>query len=325
MRPPVRFHPSRRVSAVTRENESRLRPAEFNYGFASWAGWLFPTIGLCLLMEIGFVGLAGSVHGRARGFSMPEEQRKIELILSNQQGFDTALNVDYPGVRSLEGFRVIRPLVAILYNRSRHGIKAYVVKWVIVDARGRTQVRNLVPWAEAGGREALTGEEVVWNPGEPRLVSPRFNWGVSPFDVQDRTILMASLANDPLAAESAAARSINISVDAVIYDDGVFSGPDNGDFYDQYECERNGEQEEASLALSWLDSRLSDDDIAARLAADMEKGLVADGSDRNSLLDAARGREATRLLKAFKSGGSTGLRSLSVRVTTYKRAALRRM
>jgi hypothetical protein len=286
---------------------------------------MFQTIGLCLLIAIEIVGVSDSVHGSVDALATLDGERKIEFVLSNQPGFDTALDVDYPGVRSLEGFRIIRLLVAILYNKSRHGIKAYVVRWVVVDARGHREVHNLVPWAEAGGHEALTGEEIVWNPGEPRLVSPRFNWGVSPFDVQDRANLMASLAKDPLTAESATALSIDISVDAVVYDDGVFTGPDNGDFYDRYECERNGEQDEAELALSWLDGSLSDDDIVARLTADIEKGLTADASDRNSLLVGARGREATRLLKAFRLTGRTGLRNLSARVTSYKRAGLRRM
>jgi hypothetical protein len=281
--------------------------------------------GMCLLAAIEVVSFASSIRAPTGVCSFAEKQRNIELIRSSESGFDTAVDVDYPGVRNLDGFNRVRPFLAILKNKSGHGIKAYVVKWVVVGARGRHEEHALVPWADAGGREALTGEEIVWNPGEPRLISPIFNWGVSPFDNQMRASTISAMARGLFAIDSNSPVTVDISLDAVVYDDGVFSGPDKGNFYDRYKCERDGEQDEAESVLSWIEASLSDDDIVTRLTAEIDKGLAADGIDRDSLLNAARGREGTRLLKAFRSGGRTGLRNLSLRVISYKRTALRRL
>jgi hypothetical protein len=281
-------------------------------------------IGSFLLVAIELVAFVGSEHGPTSVLALHGQPRNIELTTSNQPDFGTAVDVDYPGVRNMDGFSAIAPVLAILRNVSGHGIKAYVVRWEVIGARGSSQVHNLIPWADAGAREPLSGEEIVLKPGESRLVSPRFNWNVSPFEVQNKPDLLRALATGPLATEAAQARRIDISIDAVVYDDNVFSGPDKGDFYDRYECERNGEQDEGKAVLSLIDDNVTDDEVRMRLASDIEQGLESEGTDRESLLEASRGREAKRLLGTFNFKGRREVKELCLHLLTYDRTLLKR-
>jgi len=253
-----------------------------------------------------------------------EPYRRIELFRWNQASFEAAVDADYPGLRQLNDFQNIKPFIAVLRNDSTHGIKAYVVKWSVIESTGRRYERTRIPWMGAGSREALTGEQIVWKPGERRLVSPSFDWGVSPSGIERRRKLLSALSKGPLATDAANALTVEISLDAVVYDDGVLSGPDKGNFCDRYECERNGELEEGAFVLSLLDLNLSDDEIVAQLNADIAKGQTQDGTDRANLLNAARGKEARIFLTVFNRNGRSGLQNLSLRLKSYDRTTLRR-
>jgi hypothetical protein len=253
-----------------------------------------------------------------------DQPRKLELLRSSEQGFDGSIDAFFPGLRQLDGFEPIKPLLVMLHNSSGHGIKAYVVRWVMARAKDSTRQREGIYWAGTGGSEALTGEEIVWKPDESRLVSPLFNWGVSPTVSQRMDKLLSALAKGPIVTDAADALNIEISIDAVVFDDGVFLGPDKGGFYDRYECERNGAQDEGKFVLSLLNANTSGDQIVAGLKANIETGQNQDGIDRNSLLGAARGREAQRLLRVFNESGRGALESLSRRLVGYAPTVLRR-
>jgi|HubBroStandDraft_4_1064222.scaffolds.fasta_scaffold35894_2 hypothetical protein len=283
------------------------------------------NIGWSILIATGTIFLTCSVRAQV-GVSLPLEQhRTLDLLRSNQPGFEIAVDVQFPGLHKLDGFQAIKPFLAMLHNMSGHGIKGYVVRWVIVGANGSTHELNGTFWAGTGGPEVLSGQEIVWKPGEFRLVSPLFNWGVSSLDVQSRANLLSALVKDSLATDATNALSIDIFIDAVVYDDGIFSGPDSEDFYDRYECERNGALDEGIAVLNLIDRNASEDEIVTQLKTAIEKGQEKDGTDRTSLLEAARGREAQTLLGVFNQGGRIALRNLVQRVVSYNRTTLRRL
>jgi hypothetical protein len=252
------------------------------------------------------------------------QPRSIELLRSNQPSFEPSIDATYPGLRQLDGFEAVKPFIALLQNNSEHGIKAYVVKWSVVDVAGRRYELTRSPWAGATASGALTGEQIIWKPGEARLLSPSFDWGVSARAIESRAKLLSALSKGRFATDATTALSIDIWLDAVVYDDGVFGGRDKGNFYDRYECQQNGEQDEGAFVLSLLQLNLSDGEIVARLNADVEKGRGQDGSDRASLLDAARAKEARALLAVFNRSGWSGLKSVSLRLTSSERSVLRR-
>src|ERR1700730_732286 len=232
----------------------------------------------------------------------PTQPRNIELIASSQPGFEAAIDADFPGFRHLDGFETVRPYLTILHNNSGHDIKAYAVKWNITGLNGRNSERTLVSWVR-GGRGYLSGEVVVCRSGEARVISPLFNWGASPTTVAARSKLFSSLARGPFARDGSVF-AIDVSIDAVVYDDAVCTGPNRTEFCERYEDERNGERDEAADTLQLLELNTPDDLITARLNSDMEKGrTVADRRDRSSFLESARGREARVLLAIFKRDG----------------------
>jgi hypothetical protein len=277
-----------------------------------------------LLFAAAVMCFCARANGQVAVNALSESQRVIELISPSHPGFNAALDADYAGLRQADGFEMLRPFIALLRNNSGHGIKAYVLKWNVVKPDGRTYKLVRIPWAHGGQREALTGELIVWKPGEPRLVSPSFDWDSSTAYNEKRRKLLSALAKGPLGTGGAEALNIEVSLDAVIYDDGVFSGPDTENFSYQYECERNGEQDEGEVALNLLEREASDEEIVERLNHDSARSDTEDATDRITFVDIAKGREARKLLTELKRNGRDGLKRRAVWLTSYARTALRR-
>jgi hypothetical protein len=264
------------------------------------------------------------VPAQSNSISAPRQPRRLELLRSNQPDFEPSIDANYPGLRQLDGFEAIKPLLVMLRNNSEHGIKAFVIKWSVVEATGRRFELTRSPWAGTSASGTLAGERIIWNPGEARLASPSFDWGIPGPGIESKAKLISAMSKGRLATDASASLNIDIWLDAVVYDDGVFGGPDKGNFYDRYECQQKGEQDEGAFALSLVELNLSDGEIVARLNADVEKARGHDESDRASLLDAARAMEARALLTILNRYGRSGLKTFSLRLARAERTILRR-
>jgi hypothetical protein len=255
--------------------------------------------------------------------SSQEPARNIELLRWNQPNFEERLNENYRETGTVQSFEAAKPFVALLRNDSSHGINAFVVRWTIIEGNGRKYELTQHPWVGAGAGGTLTGEKVVWRPHEVRLISPWFDWTPSS-DAASRSKVLEALSRGRLNNSAESVLSVDIWLDAVVYDDGIFAGPDKGNFFDRYECQQKGELNEGAFALSLLELGLSDDEIIARLNADVEKGSFEGGVDQDSLLNSACAKEASLLLVIFKRSGRGGLKDTSMRLVSTQRTVLRR-
>jgi hypothetical protein len=301
---------TRFLVAVLSEADGRMRSL-FRIG-----GWIFTVLPVA--------GCAASVCAQSPPRSPAAQARNVDLVCSSQPDFEASIDVNYPELRQSDGFEGVKPFIALLRNNSEHGIKAFVVKWVIVGPAGHKYEFTRMPWAGPGTSDPLTGDQVIWKPGELRLVSPSFDWSVSRQPHESRAKLLSDMSKGRLGVDPASVLSIDIWVDAVVYDDGFFSGPDKGNFYDRYEREQKGEQEEGAFALSLLELNLSDDEIVQRLSTDIEKSRERNETDPASLEDAARGKEARMLLAVFNRKGRSGLKTISLLITNHARTLLRK-
>jgi hypothetical protein len=250
--------------------------------------------------------------------------RSIELVRYDQADFETAIDVGYPGLRQEVGFDSVKPFLCILRNHSGHGINAFVLRWEVIESDGRRMELTRSPWAGASAGGTLTGERPIWKQGEDRLISPSFDWGATTSGHESRAKLISAMLKGRLVPSSSAVLRIDVWLDAVVYDDGVFVGPDQSGFYNRFECQQEGEQDEAAFVVGMLDLNFSDESIAAGLKADVEKQRGQDAGDKAALVDAARAQEAQILLAVLNRSGRAGLKNIALRIRSAQRTVLQR-
>jgi hypothetical protein len=277
-----------------------------------------------------FLGLAfPNVEARPQKGS--GDPRVLSIIPASDPAFDASLDANFPGIRKSRGFDDMRPLLAIVQNTSLHSINALVIQWSISfsDGSRETAEHDAMSEPDQFGRNLLSGAAPVLRSGEIRLVSPSFSLDV-PWYKQlvahnvGTGYLLGYRIFSKLASKIHSAQEISVSVDGIVYDDGVFVGADNSKLFERYQYEQQGQREEGASMLRQLNADVADDQILQTLNQDIQKGAIATGSDDKSLFIAGKGREAQRLLGIFQNNGRTALRMAAVKLSGSKVAGLSR-
>jgi hypothetical protein len=134
----------------------------------------------------------------------------------------------------------LRPFIVIVANTSQRTIVAYSVVWRITDKDGR-QSTIVLPFnypdalagtANSGAISLKNRQDRPVTPGEKRLVSTQIQVDSS-WEEQFYLDQLQSFAKD-LKQEYADAREIEITLDAVIFSDGLLIGPDQNGLEQQF-------------------------------------------------------------------------------------------
>ncbi|SRR5579883_585058 len=239
--------------------------------------------------------------------SQPDITHTLTLIGPNDPEFERLITENYPGMEDLEGYRAMRPYLALLRNDTNLSVRAYVVVW---DVASPGIVNHLKSQFIQRDRVAATANP--FRPGEVRLMSGLFN--LSPVEWKTRQWAIAKFMPDwtsriPYASTNI--QSIKASVDAVIFEDGAYDGPDRFSLLTTYECIREAEHDVADSVLKMKDAQTPTADIVAMLERQAQAGLDAgpgtSRGDRESVCALYRGEEAQTLLGHFRKGGEEDL------------------
>ncbi|MGH9405376.1 MAG: hypothetical protein ACRD3D_06010 [Terriglobia bacterium] len=201
------------------------------------------AIGVRVLIAVVFAGIAPALAGAQGRTFAPNSMaiaHSVVVIGPNSPAFDTLLERWFPGAGGVKCFATVEPLLAIVHNNSRRVVKAYVVKWVITNSDGTTTIKYLNGVNEPSNLWQLTGQVNAMGPGgggtASQLVSPFFRWTEERFPklLAGQAVIATYCAlaqqlpvvQQPLVFEAQRASSIRISLDGVIFGDGVFVGPD---------------------------------------------------------------------------------------------------
>jgi hypothetical protein len=254
--------------------------------------------------------------------------RIVSLLQPGDTGFAATLDSEFPGLKDVADFPPVAPLVVILHNESRHGLLAYSIQWTVTHTDGSVSTEFHEVIQEPDDKWTLSGQRVILLPGDTQLVSPSFHWSASQF----RTLLRlqaVSLSLDAglprhLGDDFGNASKIHAALDGVVFDDGVFIGPDTGRLYERFQAEQRGELEEGA----WLEQQFAIGkdtlEITPWLKAQIKKAEALTGSEKTALYNAARGREASRFLGILEDSGEAALEAEAKRVAGSKPIALRR-
>lgn len=242
-----------------------------------------------------------------RAQNSPDKQ--ITLIRPNDPEFGALLNSNFPGLENLDGFSVLRPYLVLLRNDGQHAARAYAVVWDIVFPKGMvSHLEDEYIQRHQAPKDRLE----PFLPGGIRLVSPAMDLDPEDFRIRRAgiaTTLPELIAHPPYASPNV--KSLSVSMDAVIYDDGQYAGPDNYLLLTKYQCIREAERGLGKSLLQLMDTNATGDVVVGLLMSDVRAGLTANTSRRDtaSICALYRGEEAQALLSLYRSGGMEALMS----------------
>ena len=228
--------------------------------------------------------------------------RQLTLIQPNDPGFDDLLTTNFPGLDSLDGYATYRPFLVLLRNDTLHSARAYSIAWDIQYPGGPNQIEtDFIQKYHQSKAQAR-----AFASGELRLIAPFFNTSPQEYVIR-RTIIanrMSAFVNHlPYSASNI--KSVSPTVDAAIFDDGLYIGPDRFFLLTRYQCMREVEHDLAEALLKVMDSKGPTDEVVSILQRDIQAGLAANTSSRERAAICAlyRGEQAQMLLGLYRTGG----------------------
>jgi hypothetical protein len=230
--------------------------------------------------------------------------RQLTLIHPEDPDFDTLLNTNFPGLERLDGYSAFRPYLVLMRNDASQSARAYAVEWETRSSNG--MIHRSVSHFIQKRNPAVTIDRQAFTPGELRLISPTFDVSPVEYTRQQNSIanLMSALSTHP-PYSFVNTQSITASVDAAVFADGAYIGPDRNRLLLRYQCKRDAERDVAQALLQLLDAKAPVGDVLALLEHDAQAGRAANTSqaDRDSVYALYRGREAQTFLTLYHRGG----------------------
>ncbi|MGH9350603.1 MAG: hypothetical protein ACRD2G_00290 [Terriglobia bacterium] len=296
-----------------------------------------------VVFSLTLAGFIPAVLAGAQAQSTPSPDsmalgHSVVVIGPHSPMFDTLLERWFPGAGGVRCFATVKPLLAIVHNNTRRVVKAYVVKWVITNSDGTTTTKYLNGVNEPSNVWQLTGQVNAMGPGgsgtATQLVSPFFRWTEERFPnlLAGQAVIATFCAlaqqlpvvQQPLVFEAQTASSIRLSLDGIIFGDGVFVGPDTSKLFERFEAAQKAEVDEGAWLLSQINGRSTDQEIRNGLSQHIYAGHNDTGTDRASLYGASRGEEAGRLLGALNELSPAGLAEVARRLAGERPLTLTR-
>lgn len=258
-------------------------------------------------------------------------RHSVGVIGPNARSFEGSLESNFPSLSDVNHFQQVKPLLAIVQNNTKRVVKAYVIKWTIINSDGSNSAAYLTVVQEPLDQWTLTGQRTVLGPTGTNLVSPFFHWNKGEFPVllHDGAVegtISAVTSQEPLVVKAKGAVSIKTVLDGAVFGDGVFVGPDTSKLYERFQAEQKAEVQEGKWMLDKLNSDATEQQIRGSLSEHIYEGRnAAAGITAASLYAASRGEEATRLLSVLEQGGLGRLRMVATRLAGATPLVLRKL
>jgi hypothetical protein len=221
----------------------------------------------------------GPSSGTISGDGLNVAGRVVTVTSSSDPAyFGAQLDALFPGLRQDSRFQPFAPLAFLITNSSTLNIHALSLSWAISTPSGVYQ--TLVPIYRnpnfvtlKGKKSFMTARFYLLQAGKSLLVTPFFSLSPEGFQAQPLSVwnkVRDSVGlNQFMSQEIQTATSVNMQVDAAIYEDWAFTGPDTANLAKQLRVRRNAEHDEALSALKLIRAGVAMDDVRASLAQDL--------------------------------------------------------
>lgn len=191
----------------------------------------------------------------------------------------------------------------LISNGSLLTIVAYHLRWTTAGPDGKAITHDtqfsephvLMTHHTAGGHAI--------EPGSTRLVSPSFT-------IAEKNL---SSALPQLAQQSAqlatqgGPKITGVKLDGVIFDDGIFSGPDESHFFEQFKASSNARHDSGIAVLRGIKEGLSDEDLLKKLKDQAARAKENLGQTPKDYYYAERSSDAGRLAMILERYGRNAL------------------
>jgi len=248
------------------------------------------------------------------------------MIVAKLSDTDLAqvLDASYPRLRNDPHLEPFVPLMVYVRNESQLNVLAYTIAFTVVPLHGQTEVMHVTLQHKADLPGRISDVTPVLERHESRVVGPWFNWGTVKWKDNPDTSTFAGLARFRFVSAVPNARNVEVSLDAVVFDDGSIVGPDVYDLRDQFESLRNGERAEGVHVAQMLAQGQTANGVADYLKAQISLGRDAIGkTDKESLERTARAARAGDFERILRERGPEALKLAANRLASYGITALR--
>jgi hypothetical protein len=246
--------------------------------------------------------------------------RELTLISPDDPQFETLLNANFPGLENLVGYQGMRPYLVLLRNDTPYAVSALTVEW---DLQKETsyQLRTRNVFIQKHFEPARETQPFV--PGELRLLaSNSINVSSTEYArTRGAGAIAFFLSHGPPPVKNA---HVVASIDAVIYADGKYVGPDRNHLLERFRAERDAEREEGASVLRVLSSNPTSSDILAALQPNQQPGFTLNGSPTNDpgLLYTRElafniFQDSQSLLSVYRRGGIGALSARAAAMANY--------
>ncbi len=233
----------------------------------------------------------------ARAQSTPP--RQLTLIRPDDQEFETVLEEKYPGLQNLDCYAIVRPFLLVLKNSSSHSAVAYAVDWQIVTSGGMLHHQ---PSFFVHRNGAPANQNKILGPGEVRLLAPTFNVSASEYAAGPQAVSALPTSVPPYTFANIT--SIASSIEAVVYEDGAYSGAHPDKLLARYVSINQAQRDIGNILFQAITDSSTSADIDDLLNSELRSLTAADqGEDPQSLYRMARWREVQSLRSVLRSGG----------------------
>lgn len=204
-------------------------------------------------------GLLSSLAPTPSGEAPLRLRDLLHVVPAGSSVFEERLEKHYPGLLSLPGFEVARPLTLLIRNRSNRAAIAVSAEWSVRYPVGDEKLYRYAAFFRPTKliKAPRSGQYPVIKPGRLCVFSPFFCWTPARFkSVARPNVVLAALRQEPtknqISHEITSAVSIKRRLDAAIFEPQLLVGTDRGELGSFFTIARNAERDEAASLLDEL-------------------------------------------------------------------------
>lgn len=225
----------------------------------------------------------------------------VTFLRADDPGFHARIGDQAAASLSTKPLSGLRRDVAVLSNESTRTVVAYVVRWFLRTPFGtsdNTYSAYTEPMILSSHQAHEGGTGIA--PGAARVLHPAFNLTTKEF---------ADIVNDPrmIHINDQRAEVTGAELDGILYDDGTFYGPDNGNFFLKFQAQLNARHDVGLRVLALSQSAKPDTEIIAELERMAADGQSYSANTSHDLYYSELGNEASQLLSVYKQLGRAAL------------------
>jgi hypothetical protein len=234
----------------------------------------------------------------------PGAPNRVHLIFGTEASFDTLVSQHLPDIAASPHFQAMKATSVVVANDTPFAVRAIALKWVVTQADGTEATSYTCICPEPAGRVLLPGRRAALLPSHVALASPlaHAEEGAVAGHAVNAALMNSVFTNvhAGIAPDVLSAQKIGVTIDAIVFGNGVVAGPDTFGLQEKFVCERNGAIAEAQS----LGSLVGSPDA-------LRQQLNSDAAVRNNAALGActmsRAREARRLLDLQETRGEKAL------------------